>query len=174
MKKTVFMKTNSLYNYQLNQTDTYMMSTLFVIGNLIMPQICHFFGTGHVWLPIYFFTLIGAYKYGMAVGLLTAIFSPLINHLMFGMPPLAVLPSIFCKSVVLAVVAGLIAEKTNKVTLLTLLASVLAYQVVGTLGEFALFQHNFYAAIIDFRMGIPGMLLQVFGGYMLLKYVLNK
>ncbi len=171
------MNTNSLHSYQLNQAETYMMSTLFVIGNLLMPQLCHFVGgshAGHVWLPIYLFTLIGAYKYGTAVGLITAIFSPIINHLLFGMPPLAVLPSILCKSVVLAVVAGFVAERTKKVTLLTLLATILAYQVVGTLGEFALFQPNFYAAISDFRVGIPGMLMQLFGGYVLLKYVLNK
>jgi hypothetical protein len=171
------MDNNSLHSYQLNQVDTYMMSTLFVIGNILMPQLCHFVGgshAGHVWLPIYFFTLIGAYKYGMAVGLLTAVLSPLINHLMFGMPPLAVLPSILCKSVVLAAVAGMIAERTNKVTLPTLLATVLVYQMIGTLGEFALFQHDFYAAISDFRIGIPGMLLQLFGGYLLLKYVLIK
>ena len=62
----------------------------------------------------------------------------------------------------------------EKADLLTMLATVLIYQVVGTLGEFALFQHDFYAAISDFRMGIPGMLLQLFGGYLLLKYVLIK
>lgn len=168
------MRTNSLYNYQFNQADTYLMSTLFVIGNLLMPQLCHFFGTGHVWLPIYFFTLIGAYKYGIAVGLVTAILSPIINNLMFGMPSASVLPCILCKSVVLAVVAGLIAERTKKVTLLTILATVLAYQFLGTLGEFILFKPNFYDAAVDFRLGIPGMLLQLFGGYLILKYVLNK
>ncbi|MBQ0155215.1 MAG: ECF transporter S component [Bacteroidales bacterium] len=172
------MNTNSsLHSYQLNQTETYLMSTLFVIGNLLMPQLCHFAGgshAGHVWLPIYLFTLIGAYKYSFAVGLITAVFSPIVNHLLFGMPPLAVLPSILCKSVVLAVVAAMVAEKTKKVTLLTLLATILTYQVIGTLAEFALFQPNFYAAISDFRVGVPGMLMQLFGGYALLKYVLNK
>lgn len=168
------MKTNSLYNYQLNQASTYMMAALFVIGNILMPQICHFFGSGHVWLPIYFFTLIGAYKYGFSVGLITAICSPLINHYMFGMPPMSALPAILCKSIVLAVAAGMIAEKTKKITLLTILATVLAYQVIGTMFEFALFKPNFYEAAVDFRMGIPGMLLQWFGGYLLLKYVLIK
>lgn len=171
------MNTNSLHSYQLNQVDTYMMSALFVIGNLLMPQLCHFAGgshAGHVWLPIYLFTLIGAYKYGFAVGLITAVLSPIANHLIFGMPPMAVLPSILCKSVVLAVVAGMVAERTKKVALLTLLATILTYQLIGTALEFALFQPNFYAAISDFRVGIPGMLMQLFGGYVLLKYVLNK
>ena len=30
------------------------------------------------------------------------------------------------------------------------------------------------AAVEDFRIGIPGMLLQVFGGYLFLKYVIRK
>ncbi len=165
---------NSVYNYQWNQTDTYLMSTLFVIGNILMPQLCHFFGSGHVWLPIYFFTLVGAYKYGMAVGLVTAVCSPIINHLMFGMPPLAVLPSILCKSIVLAIIASLISKKTQKVTFLAILATILGYQIIGTALEYALFQPDFYRAIIDFRIGVPGMLLQLIGGFLLLKYVLNK
>ena len=30
------------------------------------------------------------------------------------------------------------------------------------------------AAVQDFRIGIPGMLLQVFGGYLFIKYVIRK
>ena len=33
---------------------------------------------------------------------------------------------------------------------------------------------DFNAAIQDFRIGIPGMLLQVFGGYAVIRYILTK
>ena len=33
---------------------------------------------------------------------------------------------------------------------------------------------NFYNAIQDFRIGIPGMCLQVFGGYLFIKYLICK
>ena len=58
-------------------------------------------------------------------------------------------------------------------TLLTLIAVVLLYQVVGCAIEWAI-KADFMAAVQDFRIGIPGMLLQIVGGYLLLKYVLKK
>ena len=47
------------------------------------------------------------------------------------------------------------------------------YQVVGTLGEW-MYIGNFYNAIQDFRIGIPGMCLQVFGGYLFIRYLIRK
>ena len=65
-------------------------------GNIVLPQLCHLVPQGLILLPIYFFTLIGAYKYGWQVGLLTAVLSPLANHLLFGMPPAPMLAPILC------------------------------------------------------------------------------
>ncbi|MFR4462822.1 MAG: ECF transporter S component, partial [Bacteroides xylanisolvens] len=47
---------------------------------------------------------------------------------------------------------------------------VLSYQIIGTAFEWA-FIGNFHAAVQDFRIGIPGMLIQWFGGYALLKAI---
>mgnify|MGYP000316126487 CR=1 FL=1 len=47
------------------------------------------------------------------------------------------------------------------------------YQAVGTLGEW-IYNGNFYSAIQDFRIGIPGMCLQVLGGYTFIKYLIRK
>lgn len=52
-------------------------------------------------------------------------------------------------------------------------AVVLSYQVLGTLGEW-LFTGDFYLAAQDFRIGIPGMLLQVFGGYFIIRYLIRR
>ena len=158
-----------LYSYSFSTVKTYLFATLFVMGNVIAPQLAHFVPQGgFIFLPIYFFTLIAAYKYGLKVGLLTALMSPIINHLLFGMPPMAVLPAILIKSSILAVAASLLAKRANAVTLLNLVLAVLSYQVVGTLIEWALVG-DFMVAVQDFRIVIPGMLLQVFGGYSLLK-----
>lgn len=158
-----------LYALKYTNVNTYLFALLFVIGNILLPQLCHLmYLGGPTWLPIYFFTLIGAYKYGVRVGLLTAILSPVINSWLFGMPAIAVLPAILVKSVLLAVAAGFIAQRLQRVTLWLLLTVVLFYQVVGSLVEWGLVA-DFVAAMQDFRIGIPGMLLQVFGGYGLLK-----
>lgn len=158
-----------IYNYGFKELKTYLFVTLFVIGNLLLPQLCHLIPNGgKILLPIYFFTLIASYKYGVKVGLMTAVLSPIINSLLFGMPVLAILPAILTKSIILAVAASFIANKTNKVSLMNLLAVILIYQVAGTLAEWAM-TSSFYLAIQDFRIGIPGMLVQLFGCYFLLK-----
>lgn len=148
---------------------TYLLATAFVVGNIILPQLFHLVPQGGItWLPIYFFTLIAAYRYGWQTGLLTAIASPVVNSLLFGMPMLAALPAIVLKSVLLAGAAGWASARFGKVTLPLLMAVVVGYQVAGTLGEWAM-TGSFAAATQDFRIGIPGMLLQIFGGYFFLK-----
>lgn len=136
------MKTSSVtfYSTGYRETRTYLAAALFAAGNIVLPQLCHLVQLGGpTMLPIYFFTLVGAYKYGWRTGLLTALASPLVNAALFGMPA----------------------------------AVVLFYQIVGSAGEWAL-TGSFTAAVQDFRIGIPGMLLQVFGGYLFIKYVIRK
>lgn len=153
---------------------TYGVVALFVAGNILLPQLFHLVPQGGMtWLPIYFFTLVGAYKYGWRVGLLTAVLSPLVNSWMFGMPQPEVLPAILWKSVLLAMAAGYAAARFREVSLLLLLAVVLAYQVLGTLGEWVM-SGDMFLALQDFRMGLPGMALQVVGGYLFIKYVIYK
>lgn len=93
--------TAKLYSLEYNNARTYGFSALFIAGNILLPQLCHTIHLGGpMLLPIYFFTLIGAYKYGWRVGLLTAVLSPLINSMLFGMPLPEVLPAILSKSIV--------------------------------------------------------------------------
>lgn len=165
--------TVKLHSLEYNHAKTYLMASLFVIGNLVLPQLFHLIPQGGTtWLPIYFFTLVGAYKYGWRVGLLTAVASPVINSLLFGMPLPAVLPAILLKSVLLALAAGITARRSQRITIQLLVVVVLAYQVIGTLGEWAMVG-NFRLAVQDFRIGIPGMLLQVFGGYLFIRWVIQ-
>lgn len=153
------------------QARTYLLATLFVGGNILLPQLCHLMPNGGlIWLPIYFFTLIGAYAYGWRVGLLTAIASPLINSMLFGMPSLAVLPAIMLKSCALAIIAGLVSQKVNKPNMLSVAADVLGYQTIGTIGEWAM-AGDLMAALQDFRIGLPGILVQIFVGYALVRWI---
>lgn len=166
--------TVKLYSLEYSDVKTYLVASLFVLGNIAVPQLFHLIPQGGIiWLPIYFFTLIGAYKYGWRVGLLTAVVSPLINSLLFGMPAVATLPVILLKSVLLAVFAGLAATRFNKASLWMLLAVVLAYQVIGTLGEWAM-KGDFFLAVQDFRIGVPGMLLQVLGGWLFINRLIRR
>lgn len=158
-----------IYDYKLNELKTYLFVILFVAGNVVLPQLCHLIPNGgKILLPIYFFTLFASYKYGLKVGLMTAVLSPLINSLAFGMPAMALLPAIMIKSIVLAFTASFVANKTNRVSIINLLIVVLTYQCVGTLSEWAM-TSSFYVAIQDFRLGVPGMTLQILLSYLLLR-----
>ncbi len=163
--------TANLYSLNLSNTKTYLFAAAFVVGNLLLPQLAHLVPQGgFIFLPIYFFTLIAAYKYGIHVGLITAALSPLANNLFFGMPPSVVLPAIIIKSIFLAIAAALAAKHFGKVSLIGILMAILAYQFIGTGVEWAMTQ-NFNIAIQDFRIGVPGMLIQLFGGYFILKAI---
>ena len=163
-----------LYSLSYKESRTFLFAALFIVGNVALPQLCHLMPNGGlIWLPIYFFTLIGAYKYGWQVGLLTAVASPLVNHWLFGMPPTDVLLPILIKSTLLALAASYVAARFKKVTLLLLVGVVLAYQVVGSLIESAI-TGSLATGFQDFSIGLPGMALQVLGGYLFIKYVLHK
>ena len=158
------METNvKLYSLGLTQTRTYLL-----------PQLCHLIPQGGlILLPIYFFTLVGAYKYGLRLGLLTAVFSPVVNHLLFGMPAAGVLPILLIKSSLLAVAAAVVASRSGKVTIPLLLLVVLSYQFVGGLVEWAV-TGSLAAALQDFRLGLPGLAVQVLGGYVVLRWLMKK
>ena len=160
-----------LYSLSLRETKTYLFAAVFIAGNVIVPQVIHLVpGGGLVWLPIYFFTLIAAYKFGLKAGLLTAILSPIVNYVFFGMPAAAMLPSILIKSTLLAVFAAYAAKRVGNVSIIAIALAVLAYQVVGTAIEWAMIG-NFFVAIQDFRIGVPGILFQIFGGYLVLRAI---
>lgn len=166
--------TVKLYSQEYNYAKTYWIATLFVAGNILLPQLCHLVPQGGIrWLPIYFFTLIGAYKYGWRVGLLTAIVSPLINSALFGMPTVAGLPAILLKSVLLTGAAGYAASRFKRASLVLLAGVVAAYQMAGTLGEWAM-KGDFWLAAQGFRIGLPGMLVQIIGGWFIINHLIRK
>lgn len=170
------MNTNAvkLYAYDCRESKTWLFAALFIAGNILLPQLCHLIPQGGPrLLPINFFTLVGAYKYGWRVGLLTAVASPLINSACFGMPAPAMLPAILLKSVILTLAAGYAAQRWQRVTLPLLAAVVLTYQSVGGLGEWIL-TGSFAAALQDWTVGAAGMLLQIVGGYLVINHLLRK
>ncbi len=147
----------------------YLFGALLAIGNLLLPQLCHLTPLGGpALLPIYFFTLIAAYRYGMAAGLTTALLSPLLSHLLFAMPSSAMLPVILAKGTLLAAAAAWMAQRARGVSVWAIIAAVVLYQSLGMLAEWAI-SGSWTVALQAVRVGYPGMLLQVFGGYAVLK-----
>ena len=60
----------AVYSLNYRESKTYAAAALFVVGNILLPQLCHLMPQGGlVWLPIYFFTLVAAYKLYACCGL---------------------------------------------------------------------------------------------------------
>ncbi len=165
------METNArLYTLNFDEVKTYLWATVFVVCNMVLPQVFHLIPQGGImFAPLSLVILAGAYKLGWKTGLLAAVASPLVNNLVFGMPAWGVLQVIMLKLVVLALVAGLTAQYFRSVTLPLLVGVVLASEVIGGVGELLL-TGGINATIQDFTIGWPGLLLQVIGTYLIIKY----
>ena len=95
-----------------------MWAAIFVACNLVLPQVFHLIPQGGIiFAPLSLVILAGAYKFGWRVGLIAALASPLVNHLLTGMPTWDVLPVMAFKLAVLALIAGFTAQHFRKVTL---------------------------------------------------------
>jgi len=74
-------------NLSLTEYRTYLFSLALTVGSVALPSaLHHFYIAGQIFLPIYFFVLIGAYKLGWKVGVITAFFSVLTSFVLTGMP----------------------------------------------------------------------------------------
>ena len=160
-----------LYALNYDEVKTYMWTAVFVACNLVLPQVFHLIPQGGViFSPLSLVILAGAYKFGWKTGLLAALLSPLVNHSLTGMPAWEVLPVMTLKLAVLAVVAGLVAQQFKAVSVLLLIGVVLASKAIGGMGELLL-TGGIDATTADFIVGWPGLLLQVVGTWLILKYI---
>lgn len=162
--------TTRLYTLNYDEAKTYLWTIIFVACNLLLPQVFHLVPQGGIiFSPLSLVILFGAYKFGWKTGLLAALLSPTVNHLITGMPMMDVLPVMTVKLAVLALVAGLAAQHFKTVSLPLLLGVVLVSKAIEALGELAL-TGGIAATIADFTIGWPGLILQIVGAWLILKY----
>ena len=166
------METNArLYTLDYSQARTYLMAAIFLGCNIVLPQLFHLIPQGGIiFAPLSLVILAGSYKFGWKTGLMAALASPLVNHAVTGLPAWDVMPVMTLKLAVLALVAGLAAQRFKTVSLSLLIGVILVSKAIGCLGEFIL-TGGIAATIADFTIGWPGLLLQVFGAWLILKYV---
>ena len=157
-----------LYAFNYDEVKTYMWAAIFVACNLVLPQVFHLIPQGGIiFAPLSLVILAGAYKFGWKTGLLAAVLSPLVNHMLTGMPAWDVLPVMTLKLAALALVAGLAAQHFKTVSLPILVGVVLVSLAIGCLGELLL-TGGIAATIADFTIGWPGLILQVIGTWLIL------
>lgn len=170
------METNTVRLYAFGYTDwkTYLWTAVFIVCNMLLPQLAHLIPQGGIiFAPLSFVILSGSYKFGWKAGLLAAVLSPVVNHLVFGMPEWAMAQVMVVKLSLLALLAGWAALRFQKANLLLLAAVVMASFLLGAVGEVVL-TGKMAGSVADLTIGWPGLLLQVFGTYALLHYLARK
>ncbi len=154
----------------LRSNAAWLWAAVFVAGNLLLPRLCHLFPDGgKMLLPIMLFTVIATVRFGVWCGLITALASPLLSTLFFGMPSGTILAAVIVKSVVIALAFGLWKQYKGGFTLWSLLGLVVACQAVCFLIEGALL-FGFAASWDNLLISWPGMLLQFFAAIVVVKY----
>ena len=163
----------NVVEFDFKNIEYYVFTFLFVVGNFLLPLAFHQFNLGgNVFLPIYFFILIGSYKFGFKVGLSIALLTPFVNHLMTGMPNLIMLAPVFVKGMALAFFASFLAKKIKTINLLNILSVLVLYQLTGVVFE-SIYFFDIIRALNNFLIAYPGLIIQLVFGYFVLRG-LNK
>ena len=154
----------------LGDVRLYVATSAMVLGNLVLPYAVHRIPDGgRIFLPIFFFTLIAGWRFGAAAGILTGLLSPLANHVLTGMPPTPTLPSIMVQSALLGALASVAAARNRKLSLPILALVVLLHQALILLPR--LLQSGVNPVLATLELRLPGLLLQIFGGFALLWFM---
>lgn len=166
---------NFLYWPKITFTDYRLYLVVFVVSGIgiLAPFIFHLFNLGNIFLPLYFIILITSYIFGWRAGILVASFSPVINFALIGMPQAMILPFVIIKGLLLVLASDFLLNKTENIKFIDLISIVAIYQILGTLISY-LFSRNISMSLADIIHGYPGILLQIIGGYMILKFYERK
>ncbi|HNX94607.1 MAG TPA: hypothetical protein PKL14_05555 [Holophaga sp.] len=151
----------------------YIASLCLIAGNVILPALAHHIpGGGPALMPLFFFTLIAGWEFGLSCALLTALGSPLISFALTGMPRPSALMGVILSSMALGLLAVVFSPLFSKgrsrggvatwgVRLVSLAAIVAMHQAL--LMGLAL-SNGLDPALKGLVMRLPGALLQILGG----------
>jgi thiamine transporter ThiT len=143
-----------------------------VLGNVALPFAFHQIPNGgRMFLPIFFFTLIAGWRFGLTAGLFTALLSPLANHVLTGMPTTAMLPVLILQSALLGTLAAVVASRGRKTTLALLALVVVLHQTLVLLP--VLLASGPLACLTALQVRAPGLMLQLVGGFLVLALLMR-
>ena len=139
---------------------TYLKATLFVVLSVLTPMLMHQFSLGGTtFLPLLFITFLAAFRFGWAVGILSAVASPLVSNALTGMPPGIILYVVLAQCVLIALLVGLFTRGSLRISFWQVLGVIVAYQLVAfVVVSIYLNASLAFDAII---VSIPGMIIQL-------------
>ncbi len=146
----------------------YLISSILIAGNVILPILVHRIPMGGpALMPIFFFTLIAGWEFGLSAAMFTATLSPLISHGLTGMPQTSVLTGVILSSVALGAVAAAISRRCSRTSVFFLALAVLVHQALVT--SMACLTMGAIPALHGLAFRVPGILIQILGGWAALR-----
>lgn len=146
-------------------------TALCVALGVALPQAFHAIpNAGSIFLPMHIPVLLCGLTCSWAYGLGCGILVPVLSHLITGMPPAAVLPSMVCELAAYGLISGLTAKyiRTGKRTLdvyIQLIAAMLIGRVVYGITNALIFRAGAYSMQMfltaAFVTALPGIIIQL-------------
>ena len=153
------------------KTKQLVLTAMFIALGVVLPQAFHAIpNAGSVFLPMHIPVLMSGFVVGPLFRLICGVATPLLSHLIFGMPPAPVLPGMLCELAVYGLMTGLLSRlikiknvtaKTYIVLILAMLAGRLTYGVLNAL----VFKAGSYSmqawTSAAFITALPGIVIQL-------------
>ena len=154
-----------------SKTRRLVLTALFIAIGVVLPQAFHAIpNAGSIFLPMHIPVLIAGFAVGPLFGAICGILTPILSHLIFGMPPAMMLAQMICELAVYGFMTGLLnslikiknpVAKNYAVLILSMLSGRLAYGILNALifkaGSYSL-QAWLSAAFIT---ALPGIAIQL-------------
>lgn len=154
-----------------SKTRKLVLTALFIAIGVVLPQAFHAIpNAGSIFLPMHIPVLIAGFAVGPLFGAICGILTPILSHLIFGMPPAMMLAQMICELAVYGFMTGLLnslikiknpVAKNYAVLILSMLSGRLAYGILNALifkaGSYSL-QAWLSAAFIT---ALPGIAIQL-------------
>ena len=147
------------------------MTALCVALGVVLPQALHAVpNAGNVLLPMHIPVLLCGLTCSWAYGLGCGVLTPLMSHLVTGMPPAAVLPAMVCELAAYGLISGLTAKfiRTGRRAAdiyIQLISAMLIGRVIYGVTNALIFRAGAYSMEVfltaAFVTALPGILLQL-------------
>ena len=155
----------------MKNTRKLVLAAMLLALGVILPQAFHAIpNAGSIFLPMHIPVLICGMVTGPFYGTVVGFLTPFLSHLIFGMPPAAVLPSMLCELTVYGLATGLLTQiirirplvaKVYAVLISSMLLGRITYGILNAL----IFRAGTYslAAWLSaaFTTALPGIIIQL-------------
>ncbi len=155
----------------MTHTKKLVITALCIAIGIVLPTMLHGIpNAGSIFLPLHFTVLICGLTCGAVYGGISGVLTTLLSHMMTGMPPAFILPSMICELATYGIIAGFmydfikVRNKNTKIVVSLVSAMLLGRIVYGLLNAI-LFQVGTYNLNIwmtsMFITALPGIIVQL-------------